>query len=79
MLEARTVLQGEVPTGCVGNTIRCIGQGEGKNGKKYPVRYSASDACWKPVRYCKEKSRPVGLEIPYGVGQGKEREKYPVR
>ena len=39
LLEARTVLQGEVPTGWVGNTVRCIGQGEGKNGKKYPVRY----------------------------------------
>ena len=25
------------------------------------------DACWKPIQYCKEKSRPVGLEIPYGV------------
>ena len=41
LLEARTVLQGEVPTGWVRNTVRCIGQlqGEGKNGKKYPVRY----------------------------------------
>ena len=25
LLEARTVLQGEVPTGWVGNTVRCIG------------------------------------------------------
>ena len=34
MLEARTVWQGEVPTGCVGNTVRCIGEGmERRMGK----------------------------------------------
>ena len=36
LLEARTVLQVEVPTGCFRNTIRCIAQVERKNGESIP-------------------------------------------
>ena len=39
LLEARTVFQREVPTSWNGNTVRCTGHVDGKNGKKYPVRY----------------------------------------
>jgi len=72
MLEARTVRQGEVPTGCVTNTVRCIGQGKKHVGKSIPYGSKVAMhfgspygiATRNPVRLC-WKSRTV----VYNLGQ----------
>ena len=48
MLEARTVLQGEVPTGWVGNTVRYMHHSVVGNGPREKIPYGGKDS---PVRY----------------------------
>ena len=58
-----TVVGSKIPYGiCTRSPVRWF-----VNNRTGYMDMWTCDACWKPVRYCKEKSRPVGLEIPYGV------------
>ena len=58
-----TVVGSKIPYGiCTRSPVRWF-----VNNRTGYMDMWTCDACWKPVWYCKEKSRPVGLEIPYGV------------
>ena len=72
MLEARTVLQGEVPTGWVGNTVRCWTR-EGKGKVSRTVVSEVEISHLKPVRDDMQEARTVLqniVDITWGGGVG---------
>jgi len=70
LLEARTVLQGEVPTGWVGNTVRCWTR-EGKGKVSRTVVSEVEISHLKPVRDDMQEARTVLqniVDITWGGG-----------
>ena len=89
LLEARTVLQGEVPTGWVGNTVRCT---RGRKEWEKVSRTVLSERCLLEARTVLQGEVPTGCfgnavrciaigqgegkngkSIPYGSKRGRER------
>ena len=72
-MEARTVLQGEVPTGWVGNTVRCWTR-EGKGKVSRTVVSEVEISHLKPVRDDMQEARTVLqniVDITWGGGGGR--------